>query len=150
MLDTEKGMAQRKKHRSSIEDAAKKIMNRRDTSGEISDIDSSRTSPYNHGHEKLNLQVQDRLNQFRKISHRESQLELESPLGSPLESPTTGGPVEEISKLLQSGKILEVLEFLQTKFSLKAHKRLNLDMMLQENYQLFIFMIDNCVRGFYS
>jgi hypothetical protein len=137
MLDTEKGMAQRKKHRSSIEDAAKKIMNRRDTSGEISDIDSSRTSPYNHGHEKL-------------ISHRESQLELESPLGSPLESPTTGGPVEEISKLLQSGKILEVLEFLQTKFSLKAHKRLNLDMMLQENYQLFIFMIDNCVRGFYS
>jgi hypothetical protein len=150
MADTEKGMAERKKQRSSIEDAAKKIMNRRLTSGEISDIDSSRTSPSNHGHEKLNWQVQDRLNQFQKISHQESQLELESPLGSPLESPTPGGPVEEISKLLQSGKIREVLEFLQTKFSLKAHKRSNLDMMLQENYQLFIFMIDNCVRGFYS
>jgi hypothetical protein len=150
MADTEKGMAERKKQRFSIEDAAKKIMNRKRASGEISDICSSRTGPSIHEHEKLTLEVQDRLNSFHKVSHRESQLELESPLGSPLEIPTPGGPVEEISKLLQSGKIREVLEFLQTKFSLKAHKRSNLDMMLQENYQLFIFMIDNCVRGFYS
>ena len=130
--ETEKSIAQRKKQRSSIEDAAAKIMNRKRTSGEVSDIDSSPTSKSNHDNENLSREVQARLNPFQKVSYPESQLELDSPLGSPMDIPRPGTPVDEISKLLQSGKIPDVLELLQSKFSLTAHRKSNLDIMLQE------------------
>lgn len=105
------------------------FQHKRLTTGKTTELNSP-----NEFHNKR-LKVRTKSNEFTKSSKSMD----ESKVG-----------VDKILTLFQESRVKEIQDFLEENFNLDHERRKICDTMLDDNMQILIFMIENCIRGFYG
>lgn len=67
----------------------------------------------------------------------------------PYDDETTAS-VDKILSFFEEGSIKKIQDFLEEDYNLDHSRRKICNTILNDNNQLFVFMIENCIRGFYS